>query len=133
MSQLTTPGTPQHNGVAKRRNKTLLEILRSMLSYSSLPISFWGYGLQTARYIHNVLPSKSVSITPLELWNGYKPSLCHFCIWGCLAHVLNGKIGKLESHSQLCLFVGYPKETRVCLFYNPQEKKGVCVDKCYCS
>ena len=94
-----------------------------MFSYSSLPTTFWGYALQTAVYILNVVPSKSVPKTPLELWNGCKPSLHHFCIWGCPAHVLKGKTEKLESRSELCLFVGYPKETRGGLFYSPSEKK----------
>ena len=42
VSQLTTPGTPQQNSVVEKRNKTLLEMVRSMMSYSTLPISFWG-------------------------------------------------------------------------------------------
>ena len=123
LSQLTAPGTPQQNGVAEWRNRTLLDMMRSMFSYSSLPTTFWGYALQTAVYILNVVPSKSVPKTPLELWNGRKPSLRHFCIWGCPAHVLKGKTEKLESRSELCLFVGYPKETRGGLFYSPSEKK----------
>ena len=40
VSQLTAPGTPQQNGVAERRNRTLLEMVKSMMSYSTLPISF---------------------------------------------------------------------------------------------
>ena len=40
ITQLTAPGTPQQNGVAERRNGTLLEMVRSMMSYSTLPISF---------------------------------------------------------------------------------------------
>ena len=109
LSQLTAPGTPHQNGVAKRRNKTLLDMVRSMMSYSSLPISFWGYSLQTAVYILNVVPSKSIPQTPLELWNGYKPSLRHFRIWGCSAHVLKRKTGKLEPRTKVCMFVGYTK------------------------
>ena len=80
LSQLTAPRTPQQNGVAERRNRTLLDMVRSMMSYSSLPISFWGYSLQTAVYILNVVPSKSIQKTPLELWNGHKPSSRHFRI-----------------------------------------------------
>ena len=80
LSQLTAPRTPQQNGVAEKRNRTLLDMVKSMMSYSSLPISFWGYSLQTAIYILNVVPSKSIQKTPLELWNGHKPSLCHFRI-----------------------------------------------------
>ena len=74
VSQLSTPGTPQQNGVAERRNRNLLDMVRSMLSYSFLPISFWGYALETATYLLNLIPSKSVSKTPTELWNGRKPS-----------------------------------------------------------
>ena len=40
VSQLTAPGTPQQNGVAERRNRTLLDMVKSMLSYLTLPISF---------------------------------------------------------------------------------------------
>ena len=43
ISHLTAPGTSQQNGVAERRNMTLLDMVRSLLSYSTLPISFWGY------------------------------------------------------------------------------------------
>ena len=50
VSQLTTFGTPQKNDVAERRNRTLLEMVRSMMSYSTLPISFWGYALNYNEY-----------------------------------------------------------------------------------
>ena len=55
VSQLTAPRTPQQNGIAKRRNKTLLDMVRSMMSYSTLPISYWGYAL--AMYLLNLVPS----------------------------------------------------------------------------
>ena len=42
VSQLTAPGTPQQNGVAERRNRTLLDMMRSMFSYNSLPSFSWG-------------------------------------------------------------------------------------------
>ena len=88
ISQLSSPGTPQQNGVSERRNRTLLDMVRSMLSYSSLPESFWGYALETAAYILNLVPFKSVSKTPTELWKGCKPSSNHIRIWGAPAHVL---------------------------------------------
>ncbi|MDD0451916.1 hypothetical protein PSZ91_23925, partial [Shigella sonnei] len=46
-SQLTPPGMPQLNGVSERRNRTLLDMVRSMMSYTDLPISLWGFALQT--------------------------------------------------------------------------------------
>ena len=55
-------------------------MVRLLLSYSSLPISFWGYALETATYLLNLIHSKLVSETPTELWNGRKPSLNHIRI-----------------------------------------------------
>ena len=66
ISQLSAPGMPQQNGVAERRNQTLLDMIRSMMSFSRLPISFWGYALDTAMYILNLVPSKSVPKIPRE-------------------------------------------------------------------
>ena len=74
-------------------------------------------------YVLNVVPSKSIQKTPLDLWNGHKPSLRDFRIWECPAHVQKGKTGKLEPRTKVCMFVGYPKGTRGCFFYSPSEKK----------
>ena len=66
--QLTPPGTPQRNGVSERRNHTLLDMARSMMSLIGLPLSFWGYALETAAFMLNRAPSKSVETTSYELW-----------------------------------------------------------------
>ena len=60
VSQLTPPGTPQRNGVSERRNRTLLDMVRSMMSLTDLSLSFWGYALETAAFTLNRAPSKSV-------------------------------------------------------------------------
>ncbi|KAL8492735.1 hypothetical protein ACS0TY_024073 [Phlomoides rotata] len=100
-------------------------MVRSMMSYSDLPKSFWGYALETATYILNRVPSKSVPKTPSELWIGRKPNLTHMRIWGCPAYVLDKKADKLEPHSELRLFVGYPRGTKGGLFYSPKDQKIV--------
>ena len=123
ISQLSALGTPQQNGVVERRNRTFLEMIRSMMSHSTLPISFWGYALNTTIHLLNLVPSKFVSKTPMELWSGRKPSMKYLHIWGCPAHVLKGKPDKLEPKSEVCLLVGYPKETRGYLFYNHKDNK----------
>ena len=64
---MTIPGTPQQNSVAERRNRTLLEIVKSMMAQVNLPISYWGDALLTTVYVFNRVPSKSVSSTPYEL------------------------------------------------------------------
>ena len=59
--------TPQQNGVTERRNCTLMDMVRSMLSNSTLPLSLWMYALKTAVYLLNRVPSKVVPKTPFEL------------------------------------------------------------------
>ena len=76
-------GTLQQNGLAERCNKTLIDMVRSMINNSSLPKSLWMYALKTAMYLLNRLPSKVVSINSFELWTGTKPSLRHLHVWGC--------------------------------------------------
>ncbi|KAA0046028.1 gag/pol protein [Cucumis melo var. makuwa] len=61
-SQLSAPGTPQQNGVSERRNRTLLDMVRSMMSYAQLPSSFLGYTVEIAVHILNNVLSKSVVI-----------------------------------------------------------------------
>ena len=75
VSQLTPPGTPQRNGVSERRNQTLLDMVRSMMSLTDLPLSFWGYTLDTTAFTLNRASSKSVETTPYEIWNGKKPNI----------------------------------------------------------
>ncbi|KAL8502094.1 hypothetical protein ACS0TY_021276 [Phlomoides rotata] len=87
-------------------------MVRSMMSYSNLPKSFWGYALETTTYILKLVPSKSVPKTPSELWTGRKPSLRHMRIWGCPAYVLDKEADKLKPRSELRLFVGYPRGTK---------------------
>ncbi|NEY13655.1 hypothetical protein DDE04_09140, partial [Bifidobacterium pseudocatenulatum] len=123
LSQLTPPGTPQWNGVAERRNRTLLDMVRSLMSHANLPDSFWGYALQTAALILNNAPSKSVERTPYEMWYGKRPKMSFLKIWGCEAYVKRLSSNKLGSKSDKCYFVGYPKETRGYYFYNPIEGK----------
>ena len=109
ISQLTPPGTPQRNGVSEQRNRTLLDMVRSMMSLTNLPISFWGHALETAAHTLNRAPSKSVETTPHEMWNGKKPNFSHIKIWGCEVHVKCLQPTKLDPRSDKCNFVGYPK------------------------
>ncbi|GKD45143.1 retrotransposon protein, putative, ty1-copia subclass [Tanacetum coccineum] len=60
VSQLTPPYTPQHNGVSERRNRTLVDMVRSMMNLTTLPKSFWGYALESPARILNMVPTKKV-------------------------------------------------------------------------
>ena len=59
VSQLTPPGTPQRNGVSKRHNHNLLDMVRSMMSLTDMPLSFWGYALETTAFTLNRASSKN--------------------------------------------------------------------------
>ena len=78
VSQLMPPGTRQRNGVSERRNHTLSDMVQSMMSLTDLPLSFWGYALETAAFTLNRTPSKSVETTLYELWLSKKPKLSFF-------------------------------------------------------
>ena len=103
------PGTLQHYGVSECRNHTLLDMVRSMMSLISLPLSFWGYALETAAFMLNRAPSKSVETTLYELWFGKKPKLSFLKVWSCDAYVKKFQPDKLEPKSEKCVFIGYPK------------------------
>ena len=123
VSQLTPPGTPQWNGVSERRNRTLLDMVRSMMSNATLPKSFWGHALETAALTLNMVPSKSVEKTPYELWFGRIPNMSFLKIWGCEVFVKRLTSDKLAPKSDKCFFVGYPKETKGYYFYYQSENK----------
>ncbi|KAM1386265.1 hypothetical protein ACFX1X_032945 [Malus domestica] len=120
-AQYTTPGTPDQNGVAERRNRTLIEMTRSMMSRSVLPQFLWGEALKMANYIVNRVPSKSVSKTPFELWTSRKPSINHLHVWGCRAEarMYNPHEKKLDSRTVSCHFIGFPESSKGYKFYAP--------------
>nr|GFA18370.1 retrotransposon protein, putative, Ty1-copia subclass [Tanacetum cinerariifolium] len=118
--------TPQHNSVSEMRNKTLLDMVRSMMRQTILPKSFWDYALETAARILNMVPTKKVEKTPYAVWHGQAPKLSYLKVWGCEALVKPDtltKPDKLESRSIKCIFIGYPKETmRYSFYYSPENK-----------
>ena len=121
VAQFTMPGSPEQNGVAERRNCTLMEMVRIMISRTNLPGFLWGEALKTALYILNRVPTKAVPLTPFELWIGRKPSLNHLKVWGCPAEVklYNPTLSKLDSRTTRCYFVSYPEHSKGYRFYNP--------------
>ena len=109
--------------VSERRNHTLLDMVRSMMYLTDLPLSFWGYALETAAFTLNRAPSKSVETTPYGLWFGKKPKLSFLKVWGCDAYVKKFQPDKLEPKSEKCVFIEYPKETIGYTFYHRSEGK----------
>ena len=113
------PRTPQQNGIAEKRNRTLMDMVRSMLSNSTLLLSLWMYTLKTAIYLLNPAPSKAVPKTPFELWTRRELSLRHLHVWDCPAEarVHNPHENKLNLRIISGYFIGYPEKSKWFRFY----------------
>jgi hypothetical protein len=98
-----------------------MDMVRSMLSYSTLPISLWMEALKTSTHILNKVPCKSVPTTPYELSTGKEPSLRYMRVWGCPAEakVFNPNAGKLDPKTISCHFIGYTEKSKGYRFYCP--------------
>ena len=113
--ELTMRLTPQQNGQAERKNRTLMEMDRCMLKSKRLPHKFWLEGLMWANHVLNCAPTKVLKIImPFEAWHGKNPSVDYFCVFGCVsyAHVPKEFHHKLDDKAVKHIFVGYSTKSR---------------------
>nr|GEX84690.1 hypothetical protein [Tanacetum cinerariifolium] len=118
--------TPQQNGVAERRNWTLIEVARIMLADAKLPVTFWAKAVNTACYVQNrVLANKSQNKTPYELFNGrthaigfLKPFSCHVMILNTLDN-----LEKYEAKGDEGYFIGYSMSSKAFKVFNKRTKR----------
>ena len=125
--EVVAPYTPQQNGTAERKNRTILDMTRSMLKTKSLPKKFWGEAVCTAVYILNRSPTKRLQdMTPEEAWSGHKQNVSHFRIFGsiCYSCVPEMKRKKLDDRSEVLILLGY-HSTGAYRMYNPITQKVV--------
>nr|GFA28780.1 Gag-Pol polyprotein [Tanacetum cinerariifolium] len=108
--EFSVPRTPQQNGIAERKNRTLTEAARTLLADSLLPIPFWAEAVNTACYVQNrVLVTKPHNNTPYELLHGRLPSIGFMRPFGCLVTILNtlDPLGKFQGNVDEGFLVGY--------------------------
>ncbi|GJY53488.1 putative ribonuclease H-like domain-containing protein [Tanacetum coccineum] len=118
--------TPQQNGVAERKNRTLIEAARTMLADSKLPTMFWTEAVSTACYVLNrVLVTSPHNKTPYELLSGKVPNISHFKPFGCHVTILNTSdhLGKFEEKADEGFIVGYAANSKAYRVYNLSSKK----------
>ncbi|GJQ98587.1 putative ribonuclease H-like domain-containing protein, partial [Tanacetum coccineum] len=118
--------TPQQNGVAERRNRTLIEAARTMLADSKLPTTFWAEAVNTACYVQNrVIIVKPHNKTPYELFRGRTPALSFMRPFGCHVTILNtlDHLGKFDGKSDDGFFVGYSLTSKGFRVYNIRTRK----------
>ncbi|CAL5403117.1 unnamed protein product [Camellia sinensis] len=126
--QLTASYTPQQNGVAEQKNRTILNMVRSMLSTSGLPKSFWPEAILWSIHLLNRSPTIAVrNMTPEKAWSGRQPSVAHLRIFGCIAyaHVPDEKRKKLDDKGVKGIFLGISEQSKAYKLYNPITEKIV--------
>ena len=129
--QHTLRAEPHQNGVAERANRTISEGITTILNEAHLPPSFWWVALAAFVHVHNRSPTAALhSSTPYELWHKSRPDVSHLRVFGCTSyvHVKKDQRKQLQSHTQKCVFIGYPTNFKGWLFWNPTSQKEVLSD-----
>jgi transposase InsO family protein len=118
--QFSASRVPQQNGVVERKNRTLVEMARTMLDEHRTLRRFWADAISTACYISNRIFLRSIFLlTPFELPFGRKSSVSHFRPFGCKCFVLkHGNLDKFKSRSFDDILLGYTSHGRSYQFYN---------------
>nr|GEY24681.1 hypothetical protein [Tanacetum cinerariifolium] len=124
-SEFSVTRTPQQNGIAERKNKTLIEAARTMLAYSLLTIPFWAEAVNTACYVQNrVLVTKRHNKTPYELIHGTTPSIGFIRHFGFPMTILNtlDSFGKFEGKVDKGFLVGYSVNSKAFRVFNSRTR-----------
>ncbi|KAL3686396.1 hypothetical protein R1sor_008970 [Riccia sorocarpa] len=124
--QLTVAYSPAQNGVAERKNRTLLERARSMAKSCNLPTYLWAECLTAANHLVNLSPTRANSgISPEHKYTGTVPDLSHLRASGCevFAHVGSHGRNKLDDRALRCILVGYDNESKAYRCYCPSNRK----------
>ncbi|KAL0546105.1 hypothetical protein IC582_016010 [Cucumis melo] len=111
--EFTAPYSPQQNGIAERKNRTLKEMMNAMLLSSGLSDNMWGEAVLSACFVLNRISHKRVDKTPYELWKEHAPNLSYLKVCGCLAKVSFPALKKSTVGSKTfdCIFIGYAQNS----------------------
>nr|GEX27251.1 ribonuclease H-like domain-containing protein [Tanacetum cinerariifolium] len=123
--EFSVPRTPQQNGIAERKNKTLIEAARTMLTDSLLPILFWAEAVNTTCYVQNrVLVTKPQNKTPYELLHGRTPSIGFMRPFKCHVTILNtlDSLGKFKGKVDEGFLVGYSVNSKAFRVFNSRTR-----------
>jgi hypothetical protein len=124
--QLTAAYTHWQNGVSKRKNRTLVIMVWTMIAGRNVPQVFWPKEVKWTAYVMNRSPALTIkNITPKEAWSGVKPFVHPFRVFGCLtfAHVPDSQRTKLDNKSIRCVHLGVSEESKAYKLYDPKKMK----------
>jgi transposase InsO family protein len=105
--ELTTPYNPQQNGVAKRKNRTKMEAVKTMIHDQDLPMCLWVEATMTAVYVQNRLSHSALRFkTPKEMFTEKKSEVSHLKIFGCPVFIHTEReekqAGTLRKEGNIC-------------------------------
>lgn len=123
---LTAPYSPQQNGVVERRNRTLLEMTRSLLKHMSVPNELWGEAVRHSTYLINRLATKTLDgKTPYEMLRSRKPNVSHIKVFGCVCYARTEAPGrrKLDDRSRKLVHLGTEPGSKAYRLLDPSTKK----------
>ncbi|WVZ25754.1 hypothetical protein V8G54_004298 [Vigna mungo] len=123
--EVVAPYTPQHNGLAERRNRSIMNMVRCMIKEKNVPRDLWGEAVATSVYILNRCTTKRMpGSVPHAKWSGTKCLVKHFKIFGSLAfnHIADQRRVKLDDKGEPMIFVGY-HSTRSYKLFDPIKKR----------
>jgi hypothetical protein len=124
--EMTVPFNPQQNGVAKKKNRTIVEATRAMLHDQDLPMMLWVEACNTTVYVQNRSPHRILEDKTLEeAFTGVKPEIGHLRIFSCpiYIHVPKDKRMNLEPSGRKGLFVGYNETSKAYRIYIPRQRQ----------
>jgi len=112
--QTTAPYSPQQNGKAERKNRTLVEMTRCMLCDANMPNKYWGEAILMANHIQNRLPTKATGRPPCERWYNKLPDLSYMQKFGTTAYILDQDPtrGKLDLKGKKLVLIGYQEGSK---------------------
>jgi transposase InsO family protein len=119
--QLSPTYTPQSNGVVERKNRTLIDMARSMLSEYNISHSFWSEAINMACYCSNHLYCHGkLEKTPYELLNGRKPNIAYFRVFGCKCYILKKgtRLNKFDKKCDEGFLLGYSTTSKAYRVWN---------------
>nr|GEZ91503.1 ribonuclease H-like domain-containing protein [Tanacetum cinerariifolium] len=126
LGHLNFKTTNKLNGVAERRNRTLIKAARTMLADAKLPVTFWAEAVNTACYVQNrVLVNKSHNKTPYELLNGRSHAIGFLKPFGYYVMILNtlDNLGKFEEKGDEGYFIRYSMSSKAFRVFNKRTRR----------